>query len=68
MIKKLLFNSTDEPICNAEIETQRTNVWTPRGKGRWINWEVGIEIYTLLCIKQISGENLWYGTGGKKRR
>ena len=26
-------NGTDEPICNAEIETQtqRTNVWTPKG-------------------------------------
>ena len=26
-------NGTDEPICKAEIETQtqRTNVWTPRG-------------------------------------
>ena len=27
-------NATDEPICKAEIETEteRTNVWTPRGE------------------------------------
>ena len=27
-------NGTDEPVCNAEIETQvqRTNVWAPRGE------------------------------------
>ena len=23
-------NSTDEPICRAGIETQRTNIWIPR--------------------------------------
>ena len=26
-------NGTDEPICKAEIETQRTNVWTTTGEG-----------------------------------
>ena len=31
---------------------KRTNVWIPRGKRRsGINWEIGIVIYTLLCIK-----------------
>ena len=48
-------NGTDEPVCKAEIDTQmqRTNVWTPRG-GCWrgrMNWEIGIDIYTLVCIK-----------------
>ena len=30
-------NGTDEPTCKAEMQTQmqRTNVWTPRGKGGW---------------------------------
>ena len=23
-------------------------------------WEVGIEIYTPPCVKQIAGGNLWY--------
>ena len=59
-------NGTDELICKAEIETQmqRTNVWTPREEGRvGMNWEMGIDIYTRLCIKQITKVNLLYSTG-----
>ena len=33
------------------------------GKGGGMNWEIGIDIYTLLCIKQITNENLLYSTG-----
>ena len=33
------------------------------GKGRRINWEIGIDIYTLLFIKQITNKNLLYSTG-----
>ena len=40
------------------------NVWTPKGKGvGGMNWETGIGIYTLLCIKQITKENLLQSTG-----
>ena len=61
-------NGTDELVCKAEIETQmqRTNVWTPRGEsgrdggGGVMNWEIGIDIYTLICIKQITNKNLLY--------
>ena len=61
-------NGTDEPVCEAEIETQmqRTNVWTPggeRGVGWWggvMNWEIGIDMYTLMCIKQITNKNFLY--------
>ena len=62
-------NSTDEPVCRAEIETQmqRTNVWTPRGEsgcgrggGVVMNWETGIDMYTPMCIKQIANKNLLY--------
>ena len=28
-----------------------------------MNWEIGIDIYTLLCIKQITSEDLLYSTG-----
>ena len=28
-----------------------------------VNWEVGTEINTLLCIKQGTNENLLYSTG-----
>ena len=46
-------NGTDEPVCKAEIETQmqRTNS---------TNWEIGIDIYTLVCIKQITNKNMLY--------
>ena len=48
-----------ESVCKAEIETQmsRTNVWTSRGEsgrgggGGGMNWEIGIDMYTLICIK-----------------
>ena len=51
-------NGTDEPVCRAEIETpmQRTNIWTPRGEsgeevgGGGMNWEIGTDMYTLICI------------------
>ena len=34
------------------------------GKSSWVNWEPGINIYTLiLCIKWITNENLLYSTG-----
>ena len=56
-------------FAKTEIETepQRTNVWTPRGKGGvgGRNWETGINMYAhvILCMKQITNENLLYGTG-----
>ena len=42
----------DELICKAEIETQtrRTNIWTPRGKGAWLEQEIGVDTYTLLML------------------
>ena len=46
---------------------QRTNVWTPRGEsggggggGGVMNWEIGIDMYTLICIKWITNKNLLY--------
>ena len=49
-----------------DTQTQRTNVWTPRGERTGgINWEIRIDIYTLLCIRQITNENL---QGKSKRR
>ena len=36
---------------------ERTNEWKGgEGKGG-MNWEIGIEIYTLLCIKWITNED-----------
>ena len=33
------------------------------GRGRGMNWETGIDIYTLLCITHIANENLLYISG-----
>ena len=30
------------------------------GRGGGMNWEVGIDIDTLICIKQITNKNLLY--------
>ena len=61
-------NGADDPVCKAEIEIQmqRTNIWTRRGEssggggGSGMNWEIGIDIYTLICIKQVTNKNLLY--------
>ena len=45
---------------------QRTNVWHQGGKMAggwwwwWMNWEIGIDMYTLICIKWITNKNLLY--------
>ena len=33
-----------------------------KGEGG-LNWEMGTDRYTLLCIKQITSESLLYSTG-----
>ena len=59
-------NGTDEPVCWAETQMQRTNVWTPRGEsgggvgGGVMNWEIGIDMYTLMCIKWVTNKNMLY--------
>ena len=45
---------------------EKTNLQLPRekeGDKRNINWEIVTNIFTLLCIKQITNKNLLYGTG-----
>ena len=43
-------NGTDEPICKAEIKTQTYGYQSEDREGG-MNWETGIDIYMLLCIK-----------------
>ena len=49
-----LENGTDETICQAEIEIQTTEqtygYQGEKGRGR-MNWDIGADIYTLLCMK-----------------
>ena len=59
-----LESGTDELVCQAEIETQkyRKNIWTPRGEsgggggGGVMNWEIRIDIYSLMCIKWMTNK------------
>ena len=55
-------------MCNlTEIETQtdmENKVWTPREEREGgMNWETGTDIYTLLCIRQVTNENALDSTG-----
>ena len=50
-----------------EVETQmeRTGVWTPGGEsGRrgWgvMDWEIGIDVYTLICVQWVTSGSLLY--------
>ena len=45
-------------------ETQKTNLRLPKGKGMGggVNQEYGIDIYTLLDIKQITNKDILYST------
>ena len=36
---------------------------TKGGRGCGMNWDTGTDIYTPLCIQQITNENLLYNTG-----
>ena len=59
-------SGTNELIYKTEIESQiqKTNLWLPGCKGGGgINWEIGIDIYALLYIKQITNKDLLYSTG-----
>ena len=52
-------NGTDELIGKAERVTGIEDKLTVTNVGRGMNWEIGIDIYTLLYIKQITKENLF---------
>ena len=59
-------NGTDEPVCRAEGETDVENkCMDTKGGKRWgdggggvMNWEFGIDMYTLMCIKFMTNKNL----------
>ena len=59
-------NDTNELIYKTEIDpqTKKTNFQSPKGKrGGGINQEFGVNVYTLLYIKQITNKDLLYSTG-----
>ena len=45
----------------------REQTWTPRGGKPWwggdggvLNWAIGSDMYTLMCIKLMTNKNLLY--------
>ena len=44
-----------------DIENKRMD--TKGGRGGGMDWESGIDIYIVLCIKEITNENRLYSTG-----
>ena len=38
------------------------------GGGGGMNWEIGIDMYTLLCIKWITNKNLLYKKNNKIKK
>ena len=60
-----LKKDTNELIYKTEVDpqTQKINLWLPKGKGGEINQEFEINIYTVLYIKQINNKGLLYYTG-----
>ena len=66
-IYKTQKNGTDELVCRAEIDIDVENKRMDTKGGKWrgggggvMNWEVGIDIYTLMCIKWIANKNLLF--------
>ena len=52
---------------NRDTDVEKKLMVTKRRKRGGMNQESGTDIYTLLCIKQITNENLVYGTGNSTR-
>ena len=51
--------------CETDVENKRTDTNGGKqqvggGGGSVMNWEIGIDIYTLICIKWIINKNLLY--------
>ena len=46
------------------LKKKKSKLMVTGGKeGGGINWEIGMDIYTLLYMKQISNKDLLYSTG-----
>ena len=48
---------------NRDIDVEKGCVYMGEGRGGEMNWEIGIDICALPCVKQIASGNLLYNTG-----
>ena len=55
-IKKMWYNRRREQTYGH----QAGKVAGGTGGGGGMNWEIGIDIYTLICIKYVTNKNLLY--------
>ena len=55
-------NGIDELVCKPEIDTDVDNkhIGTKRVRGNGMDWETGVDVHTLMCMKQVTSENLGY--------
>ena len=60
-----LENGTDEPVCRAEKDTEVENKHMDiKGGSGWggvgggMNWAIGIDTYTLMCIKLMTNKKI----------
>ena len=47
----------DTDVENKRMDTKGGKWW---GGGGGMNWEIGIDMYTLICIKWLTNKNLLY--------
>ena len=45
--------------CRQHMDTKRGKLWRG-GDGGMMNWAIGIDMYTLMCIKLMTNKNLLY--------
>ena len=51
--------SSDREVENRHMDTKGGKLrW--RGDGSVLNWAIGIDMYTLMCIKLMTNKNLLY--------
>ena len=48
------------PSPKFQLDVENKHMDTKGGGGGGMNWEIGIDMYTLICIKQIINKNLLY--------
>ena len=65
LIKKKKRRGTNKLIYKTEVESQFRKQTCGYQGVRWggINWKIGIDIHTLLYIKQITNKDLLYHKG-----
>ena len=45
--------------CREHVDTKGGKLWWG-GDGGLLNWSIGIDMYTLMCIKLMTNKNLLY--------